>query len=220
LSLRIGKLGGTTIDVDPSFLILCAFFVLNELNQHDTQAAVLTVPVLFVSLIVHELAHAGMIGLFGYGPSRIVLAGMGGVTINERRAKAWQELLISVAGPLSSFAIAGAAWLSGRHNTFLQLLFFWNLVWGVFNLLPIPPLDGGNAMRQFVRLFLNEASAFHVATWIGIVVGILCAIFAFMGRQIFIAILMGYFVVMNFRQWMVVREMQARARDVSPPPPR
>ena len=48
---------------------------------------------------MHELAHAGTIGAFGFGPSRIILAGLGGVTFNERRAKPWQDLLISLAGP-------------------------------------------------------------------------------------------------------------------------
>jgi Zn-dependent protease len=219
MPFRIGNLGGTTIDVDVTFLFLCAFFAFREVDQHSTDRAFLIVPVILVSLLIHELAHAGTIGILGFGPSRVLLAGMGGVTINERKARPWQELLISLAGPLASFAIVGVAFAVGRRDIlFLKMLLQVNLVWGIFNILPVPPLDGGHAVRHFLGLFMRELPAFYAATWIGIVCGLAFALLAGWLSEIFIAVFMGYFVLLNFRQWRLVRAAQ-RQGPPSPPDP-
>src|SRR5260370_786130 len=108
--IHLGSILGTTITLDFSFLILVALFVMVNLDQSGPQYALLWIPILFISILFHELAHAAMIGVFGYGPSQIVLQGVGGVTINERRARPWQDLLISSAGPASSVLLASVVW--------------------------------------------------------------------------------------------------------------
>ena len=209
MPFRIGNLGGTTIDVDFSFLILCAFFSLREVETQNTDRAFLIIPVILVSLLIHELAHAGTIGALGFGPSRILLAGMGGLTINQRRARPWQELLISLAGPLASFAIAGVVAVSGSKDLLFPLMLWQvNLVWGIFNILPVAPLDGGHAVRHFLGLFLPELTAFQVATWVGIVTGVTFAALAARTGEVFIAVFMAWFVFLNFRQWQAVRKMK------------
>src|SRR5207244_244201 len=100
---------------------------------------------LFISILVHELAHAGAIGAFGFGPSVIILGGIGGATFNQRRAAPWQDMFISAAGPAASFLLAfAAARVPPPRDPFFQqllpLLFQSNFVWGIFNLLPVGPL--------------------------------------------------------------------------------
>lgn len=65
------------------------------------------------------------------------------------RDQKWGILKVSVAGPLSNFLIAVIFSLAIRFiplNTSLLTLFsiiaFYNFAWGIFNLIPIPPLDG------------------------------------------------------------------------------
>ena len=88
-------------------------FVASFYNQQQgLRYALLWAPVLFLSVLLHELAHAATIAAFGYGASQIVLSGMGGVTINQRRALPWQDTLISAAGPASSFLVAWLTTLS------------------------------------------------------------------------------------------------------------
>jgi Zn-dependent protease len=201
VSLRIGNLGGTTIDIDFSFLFLCAIFVLRDWGGRDPSLALLWIPVILVSLLVHELAHAAMIAIFGMGSSHIILGGMGGVTINQRHAKAWQDVLISLAGPLASFGIAALVYVSGQVNPFLSRLYGANILWGFFNLLPIHPLDGGQALRNLLSLFIGVPRAFAASTWIGIAIGSALAIYAIMTRELYLGILMGYFVFMNYAAW-------------------
>lgn len=215
--LHLGSIRGTSIDVDFSFFILIFLFVmLNYRAEQGLHFALLWIPILFISVLIHELAHAGMIGAFGFGSSQIILGGMGGVTMNARRAKPWQDMLISLAGPISSFAFGGLSWWLFVTFAFAQSdpmvkellprLVTANFIWGLFNLIPTPPLDGGHATREFFRIFLSERTAFIVATWIAIVVGGAVAIYFFRIRQFFIALYIAWFVFMAFQRWQEFRK--------------
>lgn len=214
--LHLGSVGRTTISLDFSFFILILLFVaLSYDPQQGIQYALLWIPILFVSVLVHELAHAAAIALFGFGSSTIILGGMGGVTINQRKARPWQDMIISVAGPASSFALmylAGAAYLTplAQSDRFLfELLprLAWaNRVWGLFNLIPVPPLDGGHAVRDFFRMFLSERNAFMIATWIAIVGGGAIAVMLFVGKNFFIALYIAWFVYLAWQQWQYFRQ--------------
>jgi Zn-dependent protease len=214
--LRLGSIGKTSIDIDFSFLILVGLFVVLNYNPRlGVHYALLWLPIIFLSVLIHELAHAGAIAMFGFGASQIVLGGMGGVTINQRRAKPWQNMIISVAGPASSFVLMFLAGMATRTQLgqtdkmlreFLPLFAVANLWWGVFNLIPVPPLDGGHATRDFFRIFLNERTAFVISIWIAIIVGGGVALFAFKSRQFFVAFYIAWFVYMAFQQWQYFRE--------------
>jgi Zn-dependent protease len=215
--IHLGTIRGTTIAVDFSFLILIALFVASDYDPNaGLRYALLWAPVLFVSILIHELAHAATIGAFGYGASEIVLGGIGGATMNRRRAKAWQDVVISLAGPASSFILAWLIQIAYRaipfaHTdpmmiVFLPLLMKANILWGIFNLFPIAPLDGGHAVRNFFRMFLKERTAFAVSVWIAIVVGAGIAIAGLVARWYFLALLIAWYVFMNYQQWQYFRE--------------
>ncbi|HEX2060707.1 MAG TPA: M50 family metallopeptidase [Thermoanaerobaculia bacterium] len=215
--LHLGSIGKTSIDVDFSFVILVGLFVaLNYDQRLGIHYALLWIPILFLSVLIHELAHAGTIALFGFGASHIILGGMGGVTINQRRARPWQDFLISVAGPASSFVLmflSLAAWQMteiGRTDKmlteFLPRMAQANFLWGMFNLIPVPPLDGGHATRDFFRMFLSERNAFIIAIWIAIIGGGAVAVYGFVQGQFFIALYIAWFVYLAFQQWQYFRE--------------
>lgn len=210
--IHLGSIGKTSIDVDFSFLILAAFFVFSFYNpKQGIQYALLWVPVLFLSILLHELAHAGMIGLFGYGASQVMLAGLGGVTLNKRIAKPWHDMVISAAGPAASFVIAYGAWvlLQVVHDpmlvAFLPLLATANVAWGVFNLIPVSPLDGGGIVRNFFRIFLRERTAFIVAIWISFIVGLLVIAVGIWVKYWMMSFLVAWYLWMNWQQWQYFR---------------
>jgi len=208
--IHLGSILGTSITLDFSFIILIAFFVLTDIDNAGMPRALLWAPVLFISVLVHELAHAATIGVFGYGASAIVLGGIGGATFNRRQARPWQDMLISAAGPLSSFALAFAlTLLPPLRDRFFQellpLLLLANVWWGIFNLLPVGPLDGAGIVRNFLRLFLNERTAFMISVWISIVVGTAVALLGLAWRQVFLAILMAWYVWSSWSQWQFFR---------------
>lgn len=208
--LHLGSIGGTSIDVDFSFFLLIFLFAVRDYDRGLAYALV-WIPVIFISILFHELAHAGTIAMFGYGSSHVVLGGLGGVTINERKARPWHDMLISAAGPISSFALAwicrliftnvAVAQQDPMLKVLLPLMYWAGIVWGIFNLLPIPPLDGGKAFRNLLRTILRENTAFLIAVWIAMLVGAGIVIYALMRRDYFLAVIIGWFTFSNFQQW-------------------
>jgi Zn-dependent protease len=87
----------------------------------------------------------------------------------------------------------------------IPLMYTANIWWGIFNLAPISPLDGGQAVRNFLRIFLREKFAFVIAVWIGIVVGIALVVYGIRSQNYFIALLIGWYVWINFQQWQYFR---------------
>ena len=215
--IHLGSIRGTTLGVDFSFLILVGLWVASYYDPSTgIQHALLWIPVLFISVLIHELAHAAMIGIFGYGPSEIVLGGIGGATMNRRVAKPWHDVIISLAGPVSSFALAFLIRLIYFRVPFMQrdpmmveflpLLILMNIWWGEFNLLPISPLDGGHAVRNFLRIFMKDRNAFRISVWIAIVVGVAVVVWAILGRSILLAALISWYVFMNYQSWQYYRD--------------
>jgi Zn-dependent protease len=217
--VRLGSIFGTTIALDFSFFILVALFVMTSYNPSlGIHYALLWIPILFISILVHELAHAAMFGILGYGSSEIVLGGIGGHTTSSNRgpSKPWHDVLISIAGPLSSFLLS---WIMVAIFTnvpytrqdpmlvaFIPLMARANWFWGIFNCIPVTPLDGGHAVRSFLRMFLPDRKAFPIAVWIGIIVGAAVAIYGLIYRQIFVAVLIAWYVFMNYQQWQYYRD--------------
>jgi Zn-dependent protease len=78
----------------------------------------------------------------------------------KNRKKA--EFLIGLAGPLSNFLMAVISGLIFRFipflkNSFFLIYFIWiNLALAIFNLLPIPPLDGSYVFLNFFPLPLKK----------------------------------------------------------------
>jgi len=108
------------------------------------------------------LATAGQGPIFGWAKP---------VPINPYNFKdqKWGTLKVSIAGPLSNFAIAIFFGLLirflGLPQTvpFIELLgiiTMYNFLWGMFNLIPIPPLDGSWILFRFLPASLDGVKAF------------------------------------------------------------
>lgn len=214
--IHLGSIFGTTIALDISFLILIGFFVFSFVDTYGMPGALLWAPVIFISILFHELAHAAMIAILGHGSSEIVLEGIGGVTINQRQSRPWQDMLISAAGPAASFFLA---WLSAllvnnvayfqRDRFFLALLPLLqaaNILWGEFNLLPVIPLDGSGIVRNFLRMFLREETAFVISIWLSIVAAAGVIVWMLFEKQWFIALLLGWYGYLSWQRWEFYRQ--------------
>jgi len=98
-----------------------------------------------------------------FGTIFLLLAGFGWgkpVPVNPNNFKnpKLDNLTVSLAGPMSNFLLAAGLGLLYRFFVFpavlselLILIIFFNLVLMIFNLLPIPPLDGSKVLALFLR---------------------------------------------------------------------
>lgn len=172
--------------------------------QHGvTLAFVLLTWMLLVTLsvLVHELGHAGAAKAFGARPS-IHLVGLGGLTRAEgvERLAWWRDVLFTLAGPGAGLALGVVAglvvWLAGdvTHEAvryFGTGLLIANVSWTVLNLLPISSLDGGR-ITAVVLTRLMGRRGFLVAQVLALVLAGAALLFAFATRQVFL----GFIVVM------------------------
>lgn len=211
---RLGSIAGTSIYVQVSFLILAAFFVVIALeNGEPMREALLWIPTLFISVVFHELAHAATIGLLGHGSSQILLGGFGGLTVNARVTKPWREIVIAFAGPLAgillSFAL-GIAFVTvpilsrdPMLAAFLPKMIDANFYWGVFNLFPIYPLDGGLMFKNFTRYFTNRERTVRVSALTSLALAVALTIVAVMYRQFFFAAITGMLALQNYQRLQI-----------------
>jgi stage IV sporulation protein FB len=153
---------GIPVRVHPLFWLVGVFFVWQSTD--DPQLKLLGVLLMFFSILIHELGHAIVIRRYGY-PSEIVLHGMGGYATSTRFST-WRQVWVSFAGPLAGFIVWGIVratlfllmryYQEPLHNDAvwysIWILLFINGYWGLMNLLPIQPLDGGQiAQALFTR---------------------------------------------------------------------
>lgn len=116
---------------------------------------------LFLSIVFHEFWHSIVARRFGLPMKGITLFIFGGVAeMEDEPANAKTELLMAIAGPLSSVALGIifllVVWL-GRTvrwpepvSGVLLYLGWLNLILAAFNLLPAFPLDGGRVLRSIL----------------------------------------------------------------------
>ncbi|MCH8495852.1 MAG: site-2 protease family protein [Balneolales bacterium] len=117
------------------------------------------------SILFHELGHAIAAVRARLRIDRIHLLLFGGMAeLKHRPVTGFQELIIALCGPLASFLLAGIAYgilfflplTNSLISLVLQFVAHINVLLGLFNLIPIFPLDGGRAIRAFLWQMLGR----------------------------------------------------------------
>jgi Zn-dependent protease len=184
-SLRIGRLFGIPVTLHVTFLLFVVLLGMVYLFQGGLVAAVrgvLFILALFLSVTIHEFGHSLVARRFGVKVTEITLLPIGGVSKMARLPEQpRQELLISIAGPLTSLGLAvlfGAASLllygpaatfraSVTGGRFVADLARVNVLLALFNLLPGFPMDGGRIFRSILARTMSFARATAVAATVG-----------------------------------------------------
>lgn len=125
---------------------------------------------LFLSIVLHELAHSVVARRYDIRISGITLFIFGGVARMENEPPtARSEFMMAIAGPLASLALAilfylgtaaaGAAGLDARVTGVLGYLALINLMVAIFNMVPAFPLDGGRVYRAWLWGRMGDMAA-------------------------------------------------------------
>ncbi len=213
MSVQIGKVKGIPIRLH--FTLIIAFFLISWMlatsfmpsyfpNLADTDywiMGILGSVILFISVLVHELAHCALAIRYGVQVREIVLFLFGGVSDITSELKDYRkELKMALAGPLTSFAISAALalpwWIVSNVTPapgILEGVLFYgaltNAALGAFNLIPAFPSDGGRVLRAAL---MRKKKDYNEATRIAAKVGIgISYVFMAVG---FLTILAGSFI--------------------------
>jgi Zn-dependent protease len=159
---------GIPVQVTPSFFLVPLLLALG--GGYDWRRAASWIVVASVSILVHELGHALLIRRFGGHPS-IELYSLGGLTSwgeTTQPITRARDIAVSLAGPGAGFLLAGLlvavqkVWTPAPDTlaaTALRQALWVNWGWGLVNLLPIIPLDGGRVFEQLLTGGFGEAGA-------------------------------------------------------------
>jgi Zn-dependent protease len=234
LTFRMGRI---PVRILPSFFITTVIINFG-LAQSAPQKLLLWTAIVLASVLAHELGHAIAGLVFGLNP-RIDLHGFGGTTSwqGAPSLSSAKRIVISLAGPGMGFAMGGVVALSlglfgpglgyvagallGAFGlgppvpessladfTAVSLLFV-NVGWGVLNLLPMLPLDGGNVMKSTLDIAMDRGGE-RAARIISLAVALIVTPIALVVWSPWSALLGASFVASN---WRGLRELRAREHD-------
>ncbi|GBD09255.1 Putative zinc metalloprotease Rip3 [Candidatus Thermoflexus japonica] len=171
---------------------------------------------LFGLVLLHEIGHLAAARLLRIPVSSILLWPLGGFTAVQLPAGRFgAELAIALAGPAVNLLIAmglsamgiggGSPGSPGDRGGIWSILWLLNLLLGVFNLLPVFPLDGGRIMRSLLAMGFGEERGTQLALRVG-QAGALgiggMAVWQFMHRDA------GGLVTMTVAMWLFGQTLQ------------
>lgn len=174
MSFRIGR-----VKIKVSFWF---FAMLTMLFVIDKKGVAL---IALVCVALHELGHIAALCFFDNQPDEIVF-GIFGIRIQQNKyiLSDFRQTVVVFCGPLVNIVLFFAFLLA---NLFFEKQIFLiisatNLVMGIFNLLPIIPLDGGRILFYLLGLFLTDKTVrriMRVICSVMLVVLILAGLFIF-----------------------------------------
>jgi Zn-dependent protease len=217
------RLFGVNVEIQMSFwistLLLGMFLHRADQDVSRGTAVVTWTLVVFVSLLVHELGHALAVMAYGVAP-QITLYALGGLTQFRRVPPLGRvaNVVISLAGPLAGFALGGivvgamhfvpglAARLPPVGALAVRDLEWVNFGWGVVNLVPVLPLDGGHVLESTLG-----PKRIQLTTAISCLVGFLLAALFVHVRMPWAAVVFGLCAVHSYRRFVEAGNVQASA---------
>jgi membrane-associated protease RseP (regulator of RpoE activity) len=84
-------------------------------------------------------------------------------------------------------------------NTLVITLLWVNIFWGLINLMPVYPLDGGNVTR-YLLLKADPRDGVRKSLWVSVIAGILVALMGLLLlRSVYMAILFGFLAFQSYQ---------------------
>jgi len=205
-SFRLFKIFGISINIHITFILLLLVALSGGVKWVFIIAAV------FFFVTVHELCHSLVAKRFGIKVREITLLPIGGVaSMAKMPEKPAQELLISIAGPMSNIAVIVVFFFPLKYLLGPEVLFhpistkswpltfayvYWiNLALAGFNLLPAFPMDGGRVLRALLATRMGYQKATRIAVSFGHVFALIFAYFGIIRFNI-ILVFIAVFIYM------------------------
>ena len=175
-NFTIGHVWGIPIQINPSLLLIFAYLTwtlaggllpaaypeMSEVSRWLT--ALLAALLFFMSILIHELAHAWVARRNGIPVVSVTLYFFGGIAQLGGKSKSpGVEFRVAAIGPASSLVLAAIFFGinqglgdRGYFGASSEWLAYINLILALFNLLPGYPLDGGRILESLVWGFTRK----------------------------------------------------------------
>ena len=145
---------GFSVHITPSALVLLAVFLLFF--------SPLLLGALLFAALCHELGHCAALHLLHGRVTALRITASGAEMQVMGRLSYGGELLAAAAGPTANLLLSLPLAYGGRQGEILYLFAGAQLVLGIFNLLPILPLDGGSILWNLTAWLTQPYTADRV----------------------------------------------------------
>jgi len=226
---RLFRVAGIDVFLHWTWFLAALYFLSGRGEKYSTRAwAVAEYLTLFGIVLLHEFGHALACRSVGGKAGRIVLWPLGGVAFVSPPARPGALLWSIAAGPLVNLVLAMVlvpAYLLQRHwglaaappdvRHWFESVTAINLGLLVFNLLPIYPMDGGQALQALLWFAIGRPWSLIVAGGTGVVLACGAVVASIWFEEPWL-ILMGAFIA--WRAWagafqgMLLRRFQDASR--------
>lgn len=194
MNIKLFNFQGTPIYISIWFLLL--FLIIEPI----------LVIGLFISVLVHELAHALIAKQKGYRVDKIIINILYGGTYYSQDIHDKDDIPITLAGPISNFILVLLFFILYvlTNNEYMFTIFGLNLILFVFNILPIYPMDGGQVLRTYLKM-RNIKTYKKISGIISLIISILILILSIIYSQILIIVLSIYFIVISLLDFKIFK---------------
>ena len=172
--MRLITIFGVDFRLNIFFIVLFAvYWYLNLVSQ---------ALMIFGIVFLHEMGHVVVAAGYGLTIREIELLPFGGVARIEGNIEnePLTETYVAAAGPLTNAFLAFLGYLLHRlgigNQYWLDFFIQWNIMLGIFNLLPAFPLDGGRVLRAVLSLSYGVRRATEKAAGLSQVLGAAMAV--------------------------------------------
>ncbi|MBQ3001934.1 MAG: hypothetical protein IJD76_05645 [Bacilli bacterium] len=169
------------INIYPSF-ILMTFLILFGGHFYSLKFLIL-------SFILHELSHLFFIKLFNQEITEINLTGIGFIIkCNYRKISLVKKILISASGIIVNLVLLIISIII--KNGAFELLYSYNKLLILINLIPIMPLDGGFILKYLLSYVYDDEYINDLLLWLGMLVVVIITIVAYIFHILYL-----YFII-------------------------
>ncbi|WP_435005310.1 metalloprotease [Tundrisphaera lichenicola] len=230
------RLLGIPVRINPFFWVMAAVLGWGG-RDTDGLEVVVWVACVFVSILVHEFGHGLTARAFTRQQPAIVLYAMGGLCFSDQeRISPWKRLGVILMGPGAGFLLFALvatieatflgsinfgpfrvyfhdapAWANHLiYAAFANLLWI-NLFWGIFNLFPIFPLDGGQAAQTLLSMQNRQRAASRTYILSMVTAGLLAVVLYQQTGEPLNSLFVGYLGLINFQLYQA-SQFQAGSR--------
>lgn len=222
-SWNLFRISGIPLSVHYSFLLLLVYIGYQGWTAQTWTGlvwSVLTVCAFFGCVVLHELGHSFAARRYGVGVRRILLMPIGGMAeFDSLPRQPSKELVITFAGPAVNFVVAALLWWPINQlpqqiyfysaQGLLYQLFWANIIMGLFNLVPVFPMDGGRIFRALLATKFTYLKATHWASLVGKVLAVIGAAVMFFWLESWLgALLFGFIFIAGDAEYKAVKRRE------------
>jgi stage IV sporulation protein FB len=170
-------------------LMIIVFFLLKSVD---------TYVIFLIFVFLHELAHLIVGVLIGGKPKSITCMPLGFSLefYSYGKSKTFYKILFYLIGPLVNFIFAFIFLKLNIENELKFKIIYTNLAVGIFNLIPILPLDGGKILKEILKKIIGFEKAndfiIHFSKAFLFIITFLYAILIVKVKNVYILMVLAY----------------------------